>query len=738
MTHPDLLLEQQYLNTVLDVIRRRLRKLSGMAAADRDGIIQARRDMWENTAHIIHSFDDIVDLSASEQSIQKSTSAYLVTVEEIRKLQRMQPSPYFGRFDFIEEGGSAPLRIYIGIANLMDEDSYDIYVYDWRAPVCSVFYEYEPTDTLTDASYETPEGRKRIRVTLKRQFKIENGTIVYLYDTDSAMHDDILGRVLSQNTSGRLKIIISSIQKEQNAAIRNPDNRQMLIYGLAGSGKTSVGLHRLAYLLYRRRDTLRPGDVVILSSNGVFNSYIASVLPQLGEHDVNRLLFHSFLDKALKNDYAFENHIRQHQALTADSGGGDRLGDIRVKYSFDFLSFCEAYFTSFRWVVPELRYKDRVIVSKEAFQSKWDQLRFSGFDAHLENITETIRQYYEDYFRINRKAILEEIAREYDRELTESAVHYRYEARLARCIENAVAQVHALNSVDPQSQLLKVMALYAESHGLPESFIGRAAAAFEEKHLPYEDALLYLLVCVLMGHVSPHPNVVQVLIDEAQDYCPMQLYIIKKLYPGSCFTLLADVNQAVGDVTTMSRYEDFDRIFGDDLVKFRLDRSYRSSGPISALAFSLLGRQAADGFSYFDRAGKKPRYIVTQDPAAAIFSLMPGLEAYNTIGIVTSTQEEADALYDRLRVSLPVQLISDPDDELASPVVLLPLLLSKGLEFDAVFLVGGFQDSGNAISDRRRAYLGCTRALHELYILDTAPLPGCYADCRLYLDTAGA
>lgn len=243
MAHPDLFEEQQYLNTVLDVIRRRLDKLTGTAADDRDGIVRARRDMWETSAHIIRTFDDIVDLSTTEQEIQAATGAYLKTVDEIRKLRRMQPSPYFGRFDFIEEGGGAPQRIYIGIGNLMDEDSYDIYVYDWRAPVCSVFYEYEPTDTLADAAYETPEGRKRIRVTLKRQFKIENGAIVYLYDTDSAMHDDILGRVLSQNNSGRLKIIVSSIQKEQNAAIRNPDNRQMLIYGLAGSGKTSVGLH---------------------------------------------------------------------------------------------------------------------------------------------------------------------------------------------------------------------------------------------------------------------------------------------------------------------------------------------------------------------------------------------------------------------------------------------------------------------------------------------------------------
>lgn len=732
MDHTDYENELKHLDTVLALIDRQLRCLTEEAAADRDSLEQVRRKMWEDARHIIRDIDDIIELCMENQIILGATDTYLANVTEIRKLRRLQSIPYFGRFDFTA-GGADREAVYIGVGSLMDEGSYDIYVYDWRAPISAAFYEYDDGPAL----YETPGGVDHIDIVLKRQYKIENGRMLYMYDTNSAMHDDILGRVLSQNTSNSLKVIVSSIQKEQNAAIRNPHNRYMLIYGTAGSGKTSVGLHRLAYILYHQRKSIRASDIVVISGNEIFNTYISNILPDLGEKDVRRLVFSDLLTDVIRNAFTFEDYVGQLTALDRDSDGA-RITAVKTKYSADFLNFCVSYFKNYRFIVPALRYREQEIVSAEDFQNKWDQLRFSGYRAMLNNITDTIREEYERYFQNNKKAICDDIARDAEQELSEQTVMYRYEAKLSQHIERAISEVLRVNSVDPAVQVINVLLRYAQERGLSDTLVAALSEALDRKHLPYEDALLYFLVSVLMGETEPQPNVAHVLLDEAQDYNLIQLYIMKALYPKSYFTLLADVNQAVCDAAAITCYEDFELIFGEALQKSCLEKSYRSTGPISALAFQLMKKLDAgfaETYSYFEREGSLPRNIITADVAGTIAGEIPALSGYNTVCIITPDDTTAAELHHALSAHLTAQLIVDPLDKISARIVILPLVLSKGLEFDAVFLVKGFRDTGNAAIDRRRAYLGCTRALHELFLLDTAPLPACFADCLPYLAT---
>jgi DNA helicase II / ATP-dependent DNA helicase PcrA len=552
-----------------------------------------------------------------------------------------------------------------------------------------------------------------------------------MYNTNSSMHDDILGQILSNNTSDKLKVIVSSIQKEQNAAIRNPQNRFLLIYGLAGSGKTSVGLHRMAYILYHNRTTIKASDIVVLSNNAIFNSYISNILPDLGEEDAEHIVFSDLIKSVLNEEFTVENYIKQYQALEQNTAA-DRINAIRVKYSEHFLAFCTNYFKSYRFIVPELRYREHVIIAQEDFQKYWDERHFSSYRAHFDNLSEKIRQHYEEYFITNKESIKKDIIGGTDDILTDQKVAYRFEQLLEHTILSAVQKVRNVNNVDTFAQLCRVCRNYCEINGIPDTLATELEISIRAKKFLYEDALLYLLVSVLMGEVSPRTNVSHVLIDEAQDYNLIQLYIIKALYPRSYYTLLADINQAIHQITSIHRYEDFNLIFGDALQKCHLSRSYRSSGPINALAFQLIGKSGGcfiDDSSYFNRDGKLPYYIVTKNFSETITKSISSLSGYNTIGIITATAELAVDIQASLNSSITVQLITDPQDEIHNRIAVLPLILTKGLEFDVVFLVNCFSDSGREELDRHKAYLACTRALHALFILASASLPGCFDDC---------
>ena len=251
--------------------------------------------MWEDNRHLIRDFDDVIFLNTQE-TIVKSVEQQLAWNEaDIQRHAKMEKSPYFGRVDFLEgEAGEAD-TIYIGVYSLTDEESQEIYVVDWRAPISSMFYQFD----AGPAWYEVHGHKNQVEITGKRQYRIEDGRLLSVYDTDSSMYDDILVQALSEYSDHKLKVIAGSIQREQNAAIRSDTKSSCLIYGLAGSGKTSIGLHRLAYVLYRDRETIKSENILILSNNNIFGSYISTILPDLGEKPAQTKVFGDFLEAFL-------------------------------------------------------------------------------------------------------------------------------------------------------------------------------------------------------------------------------------------------------------------------------------------------------------------------------------------------------------------------------------------------------------------------------------------------------
>ncbi len=726
--------EVEYLGKVEGIIRNRLERLCGEKASLKSQVVQERKDMWDDNRHVIRDFDDVILLSSQEAAVKLTEAQYQRNETEIRRLRKMESSPYFGRVDFTESETGENSTVYIGIFSLTEEESREIYVVDWRAPVSSMFYQFD----LGPAWYQVNDYKNEVEMTGKKQYKIEEGRLLSVYDTNSSMYDDILGEVLSKQADHKLKVIVGSIQKEQNAAIRSDTKRSCLIYGLAGSGKTSIGLHRLAYVLYCNKDTVKAKNILILSNNSIFGSYISTILPDLGEEPAETKVFADLLEAYLDEGMEVEDYYRQLKVIE-EGLAEERLKWIQIKYSADMLQHCIDYFASFPFQIPEIRYKEEILVSPGLLQSKLNVGRAPDFRSRCERLRHLVRKTIEDFFVLHREEICNDILTNDDDVLSAKEAKIVYKRTMQEYLQSAQNEITRLNRLDAQEQTKEVFADYLHHIGEDDEEAERLFYSLKRGKLLYEDALLYLLIRVLTGEAAPFPNIYHTVIDESQDYNLLQLYIVKSLFPGSSFTLLGDIWQTVNSVTTIQKYDTYEWIFGTDLVRIRLSKCYRSSSDINALAFRLISQadqSIEDEYSYFARTVRKPQYIISKDLFSCLAPILERLEKYASVAIIVNNDEEALAVKSCLQKDREVQMIISPDEEMKDRVVIIPLLLAKGLEFDAVILFNCIYPNVKSAHFRRKVYLGCTRALHELYFIERDVLPDSLQECAPYVEVS--
>lgn len=327
--------ELQHLEEIKEHIDIQLAEEWEKLNEQQDDLIQKRREMWEECAHGVNDFDDIVDMNAYDETVRENYGHFVRKEETVRQLSYLKDVPYFGRIDFLEQGERSPEEIYIGRYGFRNKKTREYEIYDWRTPIASMFYDC----SIGEAAYQCPAGEIQGELTCKRQYKIEDGVLKYCYDTNTAVQDDVLGEVLAENTDKVLRVIIDTITKEQNQAIRQPHALNMLVTGPAGSGKTSVGMHRLAYLLYHNRENLSSEKIVVLSRNQIFSSYISEILPELGEENVNDVMFDTLVNRGISKEYKKRDYYEQVEYLLKHKEGSLRTQAIALKYSQEFIEF---------------------------------------------------------------------------------------------------------------------------------------------------------------------------------------------------------------------------------------------------------------------------------------------------------------------------------------------------------------------------------------------------------------
>ncbi|HSP11514.1 MAG TPA: hypothetical protein VLO29_03225 [Salegentibacter sp.] len=325
--------EKKVLKQVLSKVDKAIRKITKRIEVQGADIKEANDHMQEYKRDMDH-----LEKNAVREAVSNMAMVGRASLAQKKRLLRLKDITYFGRIDFTESGRKKASQIYVGVHNFKDETNRNL-VYDWRAPISSMFYDFEPGK----AFYETRDGEKvQGNIDLKRQFRIRNGEMEYMLDNDIAIQDEVLQKELKQASSSKMKNIVATIQREQNAIIRNEDAQNLIIQGVAGSGKTSIALHRIAFLLYKFKDSISSEDILIISPNKVFASYISNVLPELGEETVQETSLEEIADQLFDYQIKFQGFFDQVSELL-QKPKPDLIERIEFKSSTDILRKMDEY-----------------------------------------------------------------------------------------------------------------------------------------------------------------------------------------------------------------------------------------------------------------------------------------------------------------------------------------------------------------------------------------------------------
>jgi DNA helicase-2/ATP-dependent DNA helicase PcrA len=661
--------ERERLTRVKERLQSQIEELEPEVSELRGQVTEFRRRFWEEVTVDASTFEDFEEtfysIRQQEALLSERERSHRQRMQRYRNLKRMLPSPYFGRIDFREDGLGFRERIYIGVSSLADEDGLDFLVYDWRTPIASMYYDHSPGR----AEYETPSGTVAGEMLLKRQYQIRDGELRNVFDTSETIGDELLQQVLGQGADSQMRSIVATIQKEQNAIIRDDKSRMLIVQGAAGSGKTSAALQRAAYLLYRYRDRLKADQIVLFSPNPMFNSYVSTVLPELGEENMQQTTFQEYLSYWLGGKLRLKDPFDQMEyVLTAGSEPGyeARLAGIRYKSSEAFMQALQQYA---RWLCSEgmlfrgIRFRDRELIGAERMKS-----RFYEYDPSipLANRVSLLRDWLlQELAVLERKEqeaqwVREELENlddeQYEEAHRELLRKYRKEEALFDFTQPYVdafgdqpkvgrGEEEVFDFADQEEALLRKMVVresfkplrrdvrrltFVDGLGLYSQLFGdesayrcmtngseppdgwteigrRTREALSRNELPYEDATPYLYLKELYEGTRVNTEVRHVFVDEGQDYSPFQYAFLRRLFPRARMTVLGDFGQAIFVQSTNLREADSPLLglYGAD--ETRVIRLLRSYRSTREIVeFTKALLPGGEEIIPFDRGGEKP------------------------------------------------------------------------------------------------------------------------------------
>lgn len=698
--------EEKRLAQTISLAEEQLKQAKEAADKKKSEIIEAKKDVRENTEHGITSlytsdgFEALVELSQYINPVTDKIIDYEEEEHKILLLEKMIKSPYFARIDFKFDDEDEFEKIYIGRSSLRKNSYQEMYVYDWRSPIASVFYRF----MTGEAFYDAPCGRVTGELNLKRQYEIKNGTLEYFFDSDVQIVDEFLRQLLSQNTTAKMKAIVETIQHEQDVVIRDMENDLLMVQGVAGSGKTSIALHRAAYLMYQGLQTkLSANNIMIISPNSIFEQYISNVLPELGEDNVISSVFEDILSELLngrkiqsRNDF-LENLIvnSKYKEISRNS--------IEFKTSSFFREILDQFLIDIprQWIeFEDVYYEGKCVVSGQILKDKILGRPETPLGIKLEQLEDYI---LEQIFgtgkgrghKEEKNLIKQEIQKFIKIDIVE----------LYKILFSNEAYFYSLLQNSNPSQNIKNIWKYTKEN-------------LEADSLYYDDAIAIAYLYLKIYGTNKYKNIKQVVIDEAQDYYPLQYEIFNLVFSNAKFTILGDMKQTLAKKEDISFYEQIQKILNKKKSSLiMLDKTFRCTNEI--LNFSLKFIEQSSQIKSFNRNGDSPKVYIADNSEIFIDEIVKEIKlcqekGFQSICLICKTEKNSTYLFNKIKHKLDIQLIKNGSASDLQGVFILPVYMSKGLEFDTVLICDADSQNYHDEDDKNLLYVACTRALHKL------------------------
>ena len=665
--------EKEYLKQIISFLKKVIGNTDASVKDHVDTLAEYKDYIWSNKDIDPH------EIRSMRESILNHFALGESVINKRKRLTKILAIPYFGRIDFLEKKeNSKVMPTYIGIHTFYDPESRATLIHDWRAPVSSMFYDHE----LGEAGYRSPSGEIKGVISLKRQYRIRGGKMEFMIESALTVHDDILQKELSSNADDKMKNIVATIQREQNRIIRNEDIRTLIIQGVAGSGKTSIALHRIAYLLYTFRDSISSKDILIVSPNKVFSDYISNVLPELGEETVPETSMEQILSGVLEHKYKYQTYFGLVNELL-EKPSSSLIDRIAYKASFGFIS--------------EL---DKFILHIENTYFKAADVKLTKY------ITIPAPFIEEQYLRFNRYPIRRRFDAMADYMLDMLKIQYTFTVTTTgrNLLKKEIRLMFAGNN---DIQVYKDFFKWTNNPGMFKMRKGHT--------LEYSDlAPLAYLHLALEGNGNQPFRVKHLLIDEMQDYSPIQYKVIQKLFPCRK-TVLGDAGQSVNPYGSSTAETIQKSLTASEIMK--LCKSYRSTFEITDFAQKIHPNAELEPVA---RHGEKPQILQFGSAVEELSGIM-GListyrkSGYKSLGIICKTEQQAKEMADMLKsYANDISFLSSQSSAFVQGIVITSAHMAKGLEFDEVIIPQTDERNYRSEIDKSMLYVAVTRAMHRL------------------------
>lgn len=708
--------EQKKLKEVIELINKK---------------IKIAQQNFSNQEHTIIGFKEG---QRGTQFIRQGLMSLYAT--EINDLKSVISNPYFGMFEF-KSNSNETHEIYLGKKAILDDNS-KVIAYDWRSPICSMYYDYN----IGKAEYIATNGTKEYgEILKKRQIIIKNGELLDVEEQDTLSNDSILLRYLKENSDARLKSIIATIQREQNLIIRSPLNKNYIIQGVAGSGKTTVALHRIAYLLYNEAKNINESDFMILGPNKYFLNYISELLPDLDIKNVTQLTFEEIalnIIKLPKNKLESRNSTLQEVLF-----GNVDENIINFKSSIQYLELIENFINMY--VISH--FNDDIIFDGIKICSSEDIKNY--FNGNVLFVEKGFKERADDFIKILIKKVKDNAD-----DLSHN-VWLRYREEYLSLEKDNPRRKEILTEVDTIQKEIKngcptVIKNYfnflkINPMSLYQAFIENLDTIYSKgeinidklkkytnlklskKQIGFEDLSPLVLINYLVNGIKDFKEYSYLVIDEAQDLSLAQYYILKKLFPKANFNVFGDVNQSIYDYQSVKDWNELNNIiFDSEADVLELNKSYRTTINISDASNLILEQLNGGSSECIARPGDE--LLMSDDISIQniILQIKIFLEHnYQSIAIICKDDKDTKDVYGKLKkLGVNISLINEKNEEYSGGLCIIPSYLSKGLEFDVVIVYNANDKNyGESSIDMKLLYVAMTRAMHSLCIDYDGKLP---------------